>query len=167
MGLKVAVFGATGAVGKEILTILDERLFPADEMHAIQRPLSRRPIDRDRRVFPQKLRRDLAHRPPRILGLPDAAVREAYHRVRTAFRSLRLSFPRGQVVVNLATNAAHAMPRGPDRPSARNGGARDANGGSLPRSPSLASLLCKRGMQRFIGHASWRPLVLPFWLPVQ
>jgi magnesium chelatase family protein len=34
--------------------------------------------------------------------LPDAAVREAYHRVRTAFRSLHLSFPRGQVVVNLA-----------------------------------------------------------------
>lgn len=40
--------------------------------------------------------------PPRILGLPDAAVREAYHRVRTAFGSLHLSFPRGQVVVNLA-----------------------------------------------------------------
>ncbi len=35
MGLKVAVFGATGAVGKEMLTILDERLFPADEMHAL------------------------------------------------------------------------------------------------------------------------------------
>ncbi|MEZ5989799.1 MAG: YifB family Mg chelatase-like AAA ATPase [Planctomycetota bacterium] len=40
--------------------------------------------------------------PPRILGLPDAAVREAYHRVRTAFQALRLGFPRGQVVVNLA-----------------------------------------------------------------
>ncbi|WP_420430562.1 aspartate-semialdehyde dehydrogenase [Hyphobacterium sp.] len=35
MGLKVAVFGATGAVGKEMLTILHERLFPADEMHAL------------------------------------------------------------------------------------------------------------------------------------
>ena len=32
MGLKVAVFGATGAVGKEMLTILAERLFPADEV---------------------------------------------------------------------------------------------------------------------------------------
>ena len=40
--------------------------------------------------------------PPRILGLPDAAVREAYHRVRTAFRSHGISFPRGQVIVNLA-----------------------------------------------------------------
>ena len=40
--------------------------------------------------------------PPRILGLPDAAVREAYHRVRTAFQSLQMPFPRGQVVVNLA-----------------------------------------------------------------
>ncbi len=40
--------------------------------------------------------------PPRILGLPDAAVREAYFRVLAAFRALNLAFPRGQVVVNLA-----------------------------------------------------------------
>lgn len=35
MGVKIAVFGATGAVGKEMLTILAERLFPADEVHAL------------------------------------------------------------------------------------------------------------------------------------
>ena len=35
MGLKVAVLGATGAVGKEMLTILEERLFPADEIYAL------------------------------------------------------------------------------------------------------------------------------------
>jgi aspartate-semialdehyde dehydrogenase len=35
MGLKVAVLGATGAVGKEMLTILAERLFPADDIHAL------------------------------------------------------------------------------------------------------------------------------------
>jgi len=35
MGVKVAVFGATGAVGKEMLTILAERLFPADDIHAL------------------------------------------------------------------------------------------------------------------------------------
>ena len=35
MGVKVAVFGATGAVGKEMLTILAERLFPADEVFAL------------------------------------------------------------------------------------------------------------------------------------
>lgn len=35
MGLKVAVFGATGAVGKEMLTILAERLFPAEEVFAM------------------------------------------------------------------------------------------------------------------------------------
>ena len=35
MGVKVAVFGATGAVGKEMLTILAERLFPADEVYAL------------------------------------------------------------------------------------------------------------------------------------
>jgi aspartate-semialdehyde dehydrogenase len=35
MGVKVAVFGATGAVGKEMLEILAERLFPADEIFAL------------------------------------------------------------------------------------------------------------------------------------
>ena len=35
MGVKVAVFGATGAVGKEMLTILAERLFPADAVYAL------------------------------------------------------------------------------------------------------------------------------------
>ncbi|MHA6287988.1 aspartate-semialdehyde dehydrogenase [Maricaulis sp. CAU 1757] len=35
MGVRVAVFGATGAVGKEMLTILAERLFPADKVHAL------------------------------------------------------------------------------------------------------------------------------------
>ena len=35
MGLRVAVVGATGNVGREILEILQERLFPADEIYAI------------------------------------------------------------------------------------------------------------------------------------
>jgi len=35
MGLRVAVVGATGNVGREMLAILEERLFPADEIHAI------------------------------------------------------------------------------------------------------------------------------------
>ena len=35
MGVKVAVLGATGAVGKEMLTILEERKFPADAIHAL------------------------------------------------------------------------------------------------------------------------------------
>jgi aspartate-semialdehyde dehydrogenase len=35
MGLKVAVIGATGNVGREMLDILDERGFPADEVVAI------------------------------------------------------------------------------------------------------------------------------------
>src|SRR6202030_346703 len=35
MGYKVAVVGATGNVGREILTILDERSFPADEVVAL------------------------------------------------------------------------------------------------------------------------------------
>jgi len=35
MGLKVAVVGATGNVGREILDILDERGFPADEVVAL------------------------------------------------------------------------------------------------------------------------------------
>jgi aspartate-semialdehyde dehydrogenase len=35
MGLRVAVVGATGNVGREMMTILEERLFPADEVVAI------------------------------------------------------------------------------------------------------------------------------------
>ena len=35
MGLKIAIIGATGNVGREVLSILDERLFPADEVVAL------------------------------------------------------------------------------------------------------------------------------------
>ncbi len=35
MGLKIAVVGATGNVGREMLDVLDERAFPADEVVAI------------------------------------------------------------------------------------------------------------------------------------
>ncbi len=35
MGYKVAVVGATGNVGREMLNILDERGFPADEVVAL------------------------------------------------------------------------------------------------------------------------------------
>jgi aspartate-semialdehyde dehydrogenase len=35
MGFKVAVVGATGNVGREMLSILAERKFPADEVHAV------------------------------------------------------------------------------------------------------------------------------------
>ena len=35
MGYRVAVVGATGAVGREMLNILEEVDFPVDRMHAI------------------------------------------------------------------------------------------------------------------------------------
>ena len=35
MGFKVAVVGATGNVGREMLNILEERGFPADEVVAL------------------------------------------------------------------------------------------------------------------------------------
>ena len=35
MGYKVALVGATGNVGREMLNILDERKFPADEVVAL------------------------------------------------------------------------------------------------------------------------------------
>ncbi|MBI1188410.1 MAG: aspartate-semialdehyde dehydrogenase [Alphaproteobacteria bacterium] len=35
MSLRIAVVGATGNVGREMLTILEERLFPAEEVHAL------------------------------------------------------------------------------------------------------------------------------------
>src|SRR5260370_36449850 len=44
MGYKVALVGATGNVGREMLNILDERKFPADEVVALA---SRRSIGVD------------------------------------------------------------------------------------------------------------------------
>ena len=35
MGYRVAVVGATGNVGREVLNILAERKFPADEVYAL------------------------------------------------------------------------------------------------------------------------------------
>ena len=35
MSIKIAVVGATGSVGREILNILDERMFPCDEVVAL------------------------------------------------------------------------------------------------------------------------------------
>ena len=35
MGTRIAIVGATGNVGRELLTILDERMFPADEVYAV------------------------------------------------------------------------------------------------------------------------------------
>ena len=35
MGYKVAVVGATGNVGREMLSVLDERAFPADQVVAL------------------------------------------------------------------------------------------------------------------------------------
>ena len=42
MGFKVAVVGATGNVGREMLDILDERGFPADEVVALASRRSQR-----------------------------------------------------------------------------------------------------------------------------
>ena len=44
MGTRIAVVGATGSVGRELFNILDERLFPADEVFAIA---SRRSIGQE------------------------------------------------------------------------------------------------------------------------
>ena len=35
MAIKVAIVGATGNVGRELLNIMDERDFPAAEVHAL------------------------------------------------------------------------------------------------------------------------------------
>ena len=44
MGYRIAVVGATGNVGREMLTILDELKFPADEVHAVA---SRRSLNKE------------------------------------------------------------------------------------------------------------------------
>ncbi|MDX1294473.1 MAG: aspartate-semialdehyde dehydrogenase, partial [Hyphomonas sp.] len=35
MATRIAVVGATGNVGRELLNILEERMFPADEVFAV------------------------------------------------------------------------------------------------------------------------------------
>ena len=49
MGYRVAVVGATGNVGREILNILAERQFPLDEIAAVASPRSTGDVDRFRR----------------------------------------------------------------------------------------------------------------------
>jgi aspartate-semialdehyde dehydrogenase len=43
MGFKVAIAGATGNVGREMLNILEERGFPADEVVALASRAARAP----------------------------------------------------------------------------------------------------------------------------
>ena len=44
MGYKLAVVGATGNVGREILDVLAERAFPADEVIAVASRRARRAL---------------------------------------------------------------------------------------------------------------------------
>lgn len=55
---------------------------------------------------------------PRLLGLVDACVREAYHRVLQAFHSLALPSPRGVITVNFAPAALKKHGSGFDLPLA-------------------------------------------------
>ncbi|MCC7397264.1 MAG: YifB family Mg chelatase-like AAA ATPase [Planctomycetes bacterium] len=55
---------------------------------------------------------------PRLLGLVDACVREAYHRVLQAFRALDLPSPRGVTTVNFAPAALKKHGSGFDLPLA-------------------------------------------------
>ena len=55
---------------------------------------------------------------PRLLGLVDACVREAYHRVLQAFFALSLPSPRGVTTVNFAPAALHKRGSGFDLPLA-------------------------------------------------
>jgi aspartate-semialdehyde dehydrogenase len=59
MGLRVAVVGATGNVGREMMAILEERLFPADEVFAVA---SRRSVGVDVSYGDKTLKcKDLEH----------------------------------------------------------------------------------------------------------
>ena len=55
---------------------------------------------------------------PRLLGLVDACVREAYHRVLQAFFALELPAPRGVITVNFAPAALKKRGSGFDLPLA-------------------------------------------------
>jgi magnesium chelatase family protein len=77
---------------------------------------------------------------PRILGLVDAAVREAYHRVLNAFFCLSLPTPRGVTTVNFAPAAVRKSGSGFDLPLAL---ALAGAAGAFP--PSRTQGLCACG----------------------
>ncbi|MGE3172835.1 MAG: YifB family Mg chelatase-like AAA ATPase [Planctomycetota bacterium] len=87
---------------------------------------------------------------PRILGLVDATVREAYHRVLNAFFALGLPSPRGVTTVNFAPASLRKRGHGFDLPLAL---ALAGAGGMWP--PERARGLCA------FGEISLRGRVLP------
>ena len=44
VGIKLAIVGATGAVGQEMLKILEERDFPVDELICLADPVRPEPV---------------------------------------------------------------------------------------------------------------------------
>jgi magnesium chelatase family protein len=84
---------------------------------------------------------------PRILGLVDAAVREAYHRVLNAFFALSLPSPRGVTTVNFAPAALPKRGAGFDLPLAL---ALAGAGGLFP--PARTQGLCAFAEVSLRGH---------------
>ncbi len=84
---------------------------------------------------------------PRILGLVDAAVREAYHRVLQAFHGLGLPSPRGVTTVNFAPASVRKSGSGFDLPLAL---ALAGAAGLFP--PERARGLCAAGEVSLRGH---------------
>lgn len=87
---------------------------------------------------------------PRILGLVDAAVREAYHRVLNAFFCLALPTPRGVTTVNFAPASMRKSGSGFDLPLAL---ALAGAGGMFAPSRTLGLCAC--------GEVSLRGQLLP------
>jgi magnesium chelatase family protein len=87
---------------------------------------------------------------PRLLGLVDACVREAYHRVLQAFVALDLPSPRGVTTVNFAPAALRKHGSGFDLPLAL----------ALAGAAGLYPLARARGLFAF-GELSLRGQVLP------
>ena len=87
---------------------------------------------------------------PRLLGLVDTCVREAYHRVLQAFSALALPAPRGVTTVNFAPAALRKRGSGFDLPLAL---ALAGTAGLFPRERA-------RGLYAF-GEVSLRGAILP------
>lgn len=94
--------------------------------------------------------RDAGDGTPRILGLADAGVREAYHRVLQAFFAQSLPSPRGVTTVNFAPASLKKTGSGFDLPLAL---ALAGAGGLYP--PARAAGLCA------YGEVSLRGVLLP------
>ena len=126
MGFRIAVAGATGNVGREIVQVLDERRFPVDDLVALASERSAGTMisfgEHDIRVqdlsgfdfagidiVDVDVQVHLGGGLPAFLlvGLPDKTIAESRERVRAALAAIGLALPARRITVNLSPADLH------------------------------------------------------------